>query len=105
MEKDHRPAYGYLLEADGGRLYVSGDLNAEKIDYPDLLNQDPVDLFVVEYAHFPAEKLIEKLQHCAAKRAAVVHTFPLKKYDVLKAARDCLPCELLLPEDGDSAEI
>ncbi len=105
MEKDHRPAYGYLLEADGGRLYVSGDLNAEKIDYPDFLNTDPVDLFVVECAHFSAEKLIEKLQHCAAKRAAVVHTFPLKKYDVLKAARDCLPCELLLPEDGDSAEI
>ena len=55
MEKDHRPAYGYLLEADGGRLYVSGDLNAEKIDYPDFLNTDPVDLFVVECAHFSAE--------------------------------------------------
>ncbi|MBR6321249.1 MAG: MBL fold metallo-hydrolase [Lachnospiraceae bacterium] len=105
MEARNRPAYGFLLETADQKLYISGDLNGEKIDYPDFINEDPVDLFVVECAHFAAEALCEKLQCCAAKTTAVIHTFPLDKYDVLKAAGGSLPCKLLLPEDGDIVEI
>lgn len=97
-----RPAYGFLIEAEEKRLYISGDLDAEKIDYPEFLNAERTDLFVVECAHFPAEKLLNKLALCRADRTAVVHVFPLDKYRVLEEGKGGLSTALILPGDGDS---
>ncbi len=102
MEAKMRPAYGFLLESDGQKLYISGDLNPERIDYPEFLNEEPVDLFVVECAHFPAETLLKKLRICKAKRTAVVHVSPVEKYEILGAAGETLPMGLLLPKDGET---
>ena len=105
MEKRNRPAYGFLLENGGQRLYISGDLNPESIDYPEFLNEEPVDLLVVECAHFPAEALLDKLRKCKAKRTAVVHVSPVGKYEILRSTAESLPMELLLPGDGDTVVI
>ncbi|MBQ8231434.1 MAG: ribonuclease Z [Lachnospiraceae bacterium] len=105
MGASKRPAYGYLLEAEGKKLYISGDLNGQKIDYQEFVNEEGVDTFVVECAHFPAEKLIDKLRDCKAKRVMPVHVFPVEKYDVLREAEKELPFEMEYPNDGDCFEI
>ncbi len=97
MRRHDRPAYGYLLEEDGKRVYISGDLAGGEADLPAFLTQEPVDLLVCECAHFPAQVLLERLEHVHAARIAVVHVYPLEKYDLLHAARP----ELLFPADGD----
>lgn len=96
-----RPAYGYLVETEGKKVYISGDLNGEKIDYPDFLNEETVDAFIVECAHFPAEKLIDKLRCCRAKNVWPVHIWTLDKYEILKAAEKELPFVMQYPKDGD----
>lgn len=98
----NRPAYGYLLESDGKRIYISGDLNGEKVDYPTFLEEQPVDAFVVECAHFPAERLVERLQSCKAKQVMPVHVWPTEKYQVLKQSESKLPFAMAYPKDGDS---
>lgn len=98
----NRPAYGYLLESDGKRVYISGDLDGERIDYPAFLEEEPVDAFVVECAHFPAERLAERLQSCRAKQVLPVHVWPLDKYDILTHAENTLPFPMIYPKDGDS---
>ena len=105
LEREGRPAYGFLMETSENSVYISGDLDGEKIDLPDFLKEDAVDLLIVECAHFCAEELIDKLKNCKAKRVAVIHTFPPEKYEILEAARNSLPCELLLPKDGDVLEL
>ena len=80
MEHYNRPAYGYLLEVKGKKLYISGDLNSGRIDYQEFLNIEPVDTFVVECAHFSAECLVEKLRSCKAKCEMPVHIWALYKY-------------------------
>ena len=97
-----RPAYGYLLESGGKRVYISGDLNGETIDYPAFLEEEPVDSFVVECAHFPAERLAERLLSCKAEKVLPVHVWPLDKYDILKQAESTLPFPMAYPADGDS---
>ena len=71
--------------------------DVREADLPAFLTQEPVDLLVCECAHFPAQVLLERLEHVHAARIAVVHVYPLEKYDVLHAARP----ELLFPADGD----
>ena len=102
MRAHNRPAYGYLLESHGKKVYISGDLNGESIDYPAFLERDPVDAFVVECAHFPAEGLAERLQSCRAKQVLPVHVWPLEKYDILRQAENSLPFPMKYPKDGDS---
>lgn len=99
------PAYGYLLEAEGKKIYISGDLNGQNIDYPDFINEEPVDVFMVECAHFPAERLAEKLKDCKAKRVMMIHVSPTQKYDVMKEAEKELPVRMVYPNDGDVFDV
>lgn len=101
LRKKGRPAYGFLLCGEGKKLYVSGDLDGERIDYPEFLDREPVDGFVVECAHFPAERLIQRLSSCKAKCVMVIHVWPLGKYDILKEAELDLGCRMLYPADGE----
>lgn len=105
MEPYNRPSYGYLLEAEGKKLYISGDLNGERIDYPEFLDKESVDAFVVECAHFGAEQLVEKLRGCKAKCVMLVHVWTLDKYDTIKSHTAELPFNLECPEDGDCFDI
>ncbi len=105
LEHYNRPAYGYLLEAEGKRLYVSGDLNGGRIDYPEFLNEEKVDTFIVECAHFDAERLVEKLKNCKAKCVMPIHVWTLDKYDVFKKHEEELPFRMEYPKDGDCFEI
>ena len=105
MKISKRPCYGYLMEAEGKKLYISGDLDGQKIDYPEFLNEEAVDAFVVECAHFPAERLIEKLRSCRAKCVMPIHVWRLEKYDILKQAEKELPFQMEYPSDGDCFEI
>ena len=105
MIRENRPAYSYLIEAEGKRLYISGDLNPDTIDYPAEADEKPSDAMVVECAHFPAEKLLEKLQNCKAGKIIIVHVHPVSKYETFIAAQDTFGRPLLLPNDGDTIEI
>ena len=100
-----RQAYGYLFEADGKKLYITGDLNGERIDIPDFIYEEGADTMVVECAHFPAERLIEKLKTCKVNQVLPVHVWTLDKYDILKSAEKDLPFRMSYPRDGDCIEL
>lgn len=105
LEEQHRPSYGFLLETEEKKVYISGDLNGEKIDYPDFLNEESVDVFIVECAHFSAEKLVEKLHSCKAKNVWPIHVWTLDKYQVFKSMESRLPFNMKYPKDGDCFKI
>jgi len=101
MESTSGISYGFLIEGEGAKAVITGDLHPSLKDFPAFLSREPVDLVVSECAHFPVEQLLDRLRACPIAAAAVVHVFPLDKYDQLRAAADSLPFRLLLPADGD----
>lgn len=103
--KKPRLSYGYLLEAEGRKVYVTGDLNGRTIDYPEFLQQEAVDILIVECAHFSAESLLEKLKDCKARSVVLVHVFPQEKYPVLREGAERLHIRMICPNDGDSFEL
>lgn len=98
-------SYGFILEADRKRVYVTGDMNGSLKDFPVKLLSDPFDAIVSECAHFSAERLIEKLNEVNVKKAIIVHVFPMDKYDELKCYSTKASFQILLPDDGDVIEL
>ena len=98
-------AYGFMLEAEGKKVYITGDMHESLKDFPDQLLSEPLDLIVSECAHCSAENLMEKLSNVKAKRAMVVHVYPTEKYDIMKKLESTVPMEVLYPDDGDEYEI
>ena len=105
MEATSGISYGFLIESAGKSVYITGDLHPSLKDFPAFLAEKRVDLLVSECAHFPVSQLMERLVGCKISSAAIVHLFPLEKYDELQKMTDSLPFRLLLPRDGDEWEI
>lgn len=95
------PCYGFLLEADGESVYVTGDLHPSLEDFPAFLDREPVGLLVTECAHFAPEVLLERVSRTKAKTCAVIHVMPPSRYTDLEACRQNLSVPVLLPEDGN----
>ena len=98
-------AFGFLLEAAGRKLYVTGDLSGSLREFPPAALNEAVDTLVVECAHFPAERLMEKLQDVIAKKVMIVHVFPVDKYDTLKEGLKDAAFEAIYPNDGEEYDI
>ena len=107
VQTDHmaNPCYGFLLEADEVKVYITGDLHPSLRDFPAFLYTEPTDLIVTECAHFSPETLYDTLRHCRTKAAAVVHVMPATKYAGLQTGAADMPMEILFPADGDAYTI
>lgn len=98
-------AYGFMIEADGKSVYVTGDMHATLKDFAVDAVKGKADVLIPECAHCSAENLVEKLKMADVPKVMVVHVFPVSKYDYLKEAGKELPFEMIFPNDGDSYEI
>ena len=94
-------AFGYLIECEGKRIYITGDMHASLDDFIDAEALGHVNAFISECAHFPAESLIQKLKTVNTDKIYVVHVFTLDKYDILREHSGELNAELIFPNDGD----
>ena len=102
-----RPSYGILIECEGKRVYFSGDLSQHLTgeDFPALPTMLPVDMFVLELAHFGVEHIENLLPGVLCKKLAFNHVSPLKKYEEIEALKGKYRYEILTPSDMDSVEI
>ena len=98
-------AFTVTEKATGKRFLFAGDCDAPLDDIDRITAGNSYELCVFECAHFPAELLIAHLAPLHTKRAAVIHVYPLDKYDSLDAVRGDFGFELLTPADGDSVEL
>ena len=105
MEFSKKPSYGFFLEDNGSKVYITGDLHYTLKDFPELLFNEAVDLIVTECAHFTSEYLFEKLKKCNSKAVAIIHVMPVEKYDDLKKCAQKANFEVVLPNDNDEFNI
>lgn len=105
IETEENASYGFWVETENGKLYITGDMHWSLKDFPTALLSEPVDMLVTECAHFSAEALVERLKMTEAKRIGVVHVYPTDKYEKLRAYAKEAKDEMIFPEDGDEFEI
>ena len=101
-------SYAFLLEADGKRALFSGDLSQflAKGDYPEIVSEEELDLFVCEMAHFGEEHLAPYLERCRAKRVMFNH-YQLRKESHIEslATPGRFPFPVSAAQDGEVIEL
>ncbi len=102
-----RPAYSYLVEAEGKKALFSGDLSQrlEQGDFPAYALANEVDLMVCEMAHFGVEHVLPYLEKCRAKRLLFNHVFPLDKLEKINALDGRFGYPIRTVDDGDEVTL
>lgn len=103
LEAAGRPAYGYVVEAEGRRMLFTGDMSGglAKDDFPAVSAEMDFDLIVSELAHFGVPEVEPYVRKCHTKQFAFTHVFPLSKYDDIEALKKRVDFPILCPADGD----
>lgn len=101
MENCRKPSYGFLLESNESRVYITGDLHNTLKDFPEFLYNEFVDMIITECAHFTAEALFEKLNCCKTNLVAVIHVMPHEKYRDLRESAESSEINVVFPDDND----
>lgn len=106
----HMPnSYSILVteKSSGKTALFSGDMSIKlaKGDFPSLLSEKEVDMFVCEMAHFGIHELSPYLETCKAKAVYFNHVFPLSKYDDIESLKGKYPFSVHTPSDGDVVEL
>ena len=98
-----RPAYGYIVEAEGKRMLFTGDMSNRlaEDDFPAVSAEMDFDLIVSELAHFGVPEVEPYVHKCRTKQFAFTHVFPLSKYDDIEALKELVSFPILCPADGD----
>ena len=103
----NRPAYSYLVEADGKRVLFSGDLSQwiAKDDFPAYALENEVDLLICEFAHFHMEHIAPYLEKCKAKELIFNHVFPIAKLDEIAELDGKYAYPIRAVADGEEIEL
>lgn len=105
VKTDHlaepKKSYGFLIEAEGKKIYITGDIHHTLSDFPAVAKGE-LDALITEGAHFEISALFEKLKECRAKKIMVVHINRQdEKIPELLNGKDRVSGELYVPIDGD----
>jgi ribonuclease BN (tRNA processing enzyme) len=104
IHNSHRlgSAFSFLVRGEGRTVAYSGDLALRDLGETEFL-RDPLDLLVVECAHFSPEELFTALRERPIDRVVVSHIHPSlygKTDEIEKLGRDMLPCDVTVARDG-----
>ena len=66
-------SHAYLLEAEGKRVLITGDMKHPGVDFPTAALDKPLDLLIGEAAHFEAEEYLPVFEKCHIKKFCVTH--------------------------------
>ena len=105
VKTDHlaepKKSYGFLVEAEGKRIYITGDIHHTLEDFPNIA-KEALDALITEGAHFEVDALFEKLEECLADKIMIIHTNrQAEKYPAFEKGKSRIKGELILPIDGD----
>ena len=98
------PTFAYMLEAEGKRIMITGDLNADFHDYPQLLLDQDFDAVVTELTHYSFPKAFDRIARTRTKQLIFTHIYP----DTLAAAQPLLPelpFQVHVASDGTHYEV
>ena len=102
------PSYAFVLEGEGKKVVFSGDLSQffRGNDFPKVVLEEEVDLFVCEMAHFGEEHISPYLEKCRARRVMFNHYQPQKESHIESLATPGrFPFPISMAHDGESIEI
>ena len=102
-----RASYAILLEAEGKRVLVTGDMSWKmmKHDFPTIVAEEELDLVICEMAHFGVPELTPYFETCKAKEMWITHVWPPEKFEAIKTLNGKYAYPVYTAHDNDVIEI
>ena len=102
-----RPSYAMLLEAEGKRVLVTGDLSQQlkMEDFPALASESETDVIICEMAHFGVTALRPYLGTFKTKQMWFTHVYPYRRFDSILEIQNDYPYEIRIAHDDDVIEL
>ena len=85
--KHNQMSHAYLVEAEGKRVLFTGDLRHPTVDFPQVVNEEEIDLVIVESAHFSSDATEAALENAKVKRVLHNHISPAWDEDLARMAK------------------
>ena len=107
--KGDYPSYAYIIECEGKRVILTGDLTDDLHDYPQVIAKEDFTAVVMELCHYRKEfgfipGTIDKIKASKTEKIIFTHIYPGADTDMEKII-DTLPFEAHIASDGDIIEI
>lgn len=103
-----RPCYAMMIEGDGKRVVITGDLHREDpYDFPPIAQEEPTDAIICEFEHFHTDALLPYIKNCQTKQFIFHHYNAAWSLDELTALQksNILPYPVILAKNGDWIEV
>ena len=102
-----RASYAILLEAEGKRVLITGDLSWKmtKNDFPTIVAEEELDLVICEMAHFGVKHIAPYLETCKAKEMWITHLYPYERFEEVKAIANKYAYPIYIADDNDVIEV
>lgn len=98
-------SFGFLIEAEGKKVYFSGDMRSDISDMPDFVYNDKTDLIVCESAHNRLPLISDKLNAMKTGKIVINHISSKHSQDDFNECRPLINKPFILAYDGMTAEI
>lgn len=101
IQKD-RPAYAFLIKAEGKKLLFTGDMGRTFSDFPAIAFSEHFDLIVSECAHAPTENLLDVMHRVDCGKFVITHMNRLdERIPQIQAEINNYPFPVRMAEDDD----
>ncbi len=103
-----RPGYAMMIEGDGRRVIITGDLHKEDPhDFPVIAQTEPTDAIICEFEHFHMDALLPHMEKCQTGKFIFHHynaKWSLEELEELQA-NNPLPYPVVIAKTGDWIEV
>ena len=96
-------SHAYVLEAEGKRVLITGDLRNPGVDFPFV--DEPLDLMICESAHFPTTDYLPILDRLRLGRMCVTHYAPSQMASVYEMEARMAACGIPMIIATDNLEL
>ncbi len=115
IETKHRfdagfPSYAFLIEGEGKKVLITGDLSQDLKydDFPKAAKSESTDLIICELAHFDFDTLRPHVMSCKTKMMYITHIkYPDVRIPLIEKENESskFPFPIICPSDGDVIEL
>ena len=111
IKTEHCPdSHAFLLESEGKRALITGDLRVDLSDMPEIAFCERLDLLITEAAHplWSEERIISRARSILAPKIVITHVCPFRNTEEhLSVAKERLSAShtVISVTDGDIIEI
>lgn len=100
-----RPSFAFLVEAEGKRVFFTGDLKGDLSDMPEFARTEHTDALICEAAHNRLNKVADQLYALPTDMLIINHISFINPESISTPFAEAAPMKCIISSDNDVIEV